>query len=232
MLPYLLANIGAFMQIFLGAYVWRLAYLQTKAQVSDPNLPAETAKVRPARQRNGMLIGGPIIVVSGLLMLLVRPNMFGPAPRWERYFSNDGKVSVRLPFDPIRTARDPGHGLPRVDMYGCQPGRLPVGYALTWTPIEAEIPPEDAPELLEFLKGIFEQQGNDVVSATMTKVDGKPAYDFETYLPRENAWARMRAVYVGRMAYSALATAKDFAGQEADLKRFFDSFRIERQPAD
>lgn len=231
MLPFLAANIDAVCQLFVGAYMCWFAYV--RQGLADPNGIAETsADERPPWHRTILLIAGPTLVTFALILLMSRAPAFVGPPTWERYSSEDGTVSIRLPFEPLRKVRKQLDAEQSVTILACEPGRLPVGYALTWVPLEEVVSPEAAPARLETLKRTYEQSGNEIVSASLIPLDGLPAFEIEMILPGGKVRSKARIVDVGRTIYTALASPSDFAGQEADLARFFESFRIDRKPAD
>lgn len=239
MFQYLLPKLYILTEILLGAWVWRLAFVPPKP--ADPNLPAGTAKVPPAWHRTAMMIAGPLIMVSGIVRLMNQPGMFGPPPSWNRQYSADWNVSICFPYNPQLQVGKPSEDQPEVTGLVCEPGRLRVGYVLSWVPVDVDgdVPTNADPEVLENLKGVYEAQGHEILSATVYEFGATPVYDLDVFHPGKKIRARTRMVFVGRMSYTAIATAPDFVGQEADVRRFFDSFRIEpkslrieKQPAD
>lgn len=181
---------------------------------------------RPPWNRGRAALLGPGLVGFGVVLLL------WPQPAWDRCTSDDGAVSVRMPMRPTRSGDEAAEAgkTPAITLR-CAAGQPPVSYAFAWNSSDEDAAADPDPIALERLKLVHTETGRKIVSAAVVRVGERPAFDLEVILPDGKNRLRARYVYLGRMMYSAQVAAADLALHEADVNRFFDSFRIERVPA-
>lgn len=181
---------------------------------------------RPPWNRGRMALLGPGLLAGGVVLLL------WPQPTWERCTSDDGAVSVLMPIRPTRSvdAAAVEGQTPSITLR-CAAGQPPVSYAFGWTSSDEDVAADPDPIALDRLKLAHAEMGREVVSAAVVRLGEQPAFDLEGFMPGGKNRLRARYVYLGRMMYTAQAAAVDLAAHEADLNRFFNSFRIDRKPA-
>ncbi|MBF2098161.1 MAG: hypothetical protein IGQ88_07280 [Gloeomargaritaceae cyanobacterium C42_A2020_066] len=179
------------------------------------------------------MVLGRAIPVLPLVALALGGCALGP-PQWQTFQDEQGGFTVEMPGRPASTRRPVQTGLGEIEVQGFGINRPTGVYALVYADYPEPVTPMAVSPLFWDRVRLQTQRqlgAKDPVEKPIT-LGSHPGREITLTLPPdqlpEGGIARARYYFVDRRVYGLYALVPQTS--EADLERFFQSFRLQAQP--